>query len=164
MVRILRISTSHPLYPASCALRDDVLLRPIGLTFEAFTEGWPHVDAAAEHFVAVADHTAGARVVGTALLIAHYDQPGVGKLMQMAVEPQRQHEGVGRRIVIALEARAFGELALTELFCHARDDAMPFYAKLGWQVVGEGFTEVGVPHHRMRITAEPPPPESDIPT
>ncbi|MEN0020276.1 MAG: GNAT family N-acetyltransferase, partial [Planctomycetota bacterium] len=106
-------------------------------------------------------------VVGTTLLLPNYKEPGIGKLMQMAVEPQLQRSGIGRRLVVALEARAFGELGLTEVFCHARDDAMPFYAQLGWNVIGEGFIEAGIAHHRMSLTSpaaappEPPPPPAD---
>ncbi len=154
MVRIELIATNSEHYPPSCELRERVLLEPIGLTFAQFVEGWPQVDAAAEHFVAVADHPTGAKVLGTALLIPGYEEPTSGKLMQMAVEPQRQGEGIGRRLVTALEARAFGELGLREVFCHARNDAMPFYERLGWAVVGGEFEEVGVAHHRMRIRAE----------
>lgn len=31
----------------------------------------------------------------------------------------------------------------------AQDQAQAFYKKLGYQVVGEGFMEAGIAHHRM---------------
>ncbi|MCL4741864.1 MAG: GNAT family N-acetyltransferase [Phycisphaerales bacterium] len=157
MIRVRRITTVDPLYEQECALRDAVLLRPIGYSMEAFRRDFG-IDDRAEHFVAVFDHPSGPRVVGCALLIPDYPHPGVGKLMQMAVDLQRQGEGIGRRLVVELERRAFGELGLREVFCHARDDAMGFYSRLGWRVDGEQFTEVGVPHHRMCLT---PPDEDD---
>ncbi len=157
MIRVRRITTVDPLYEQECALRDAVLLRPIGLSMEWFLREYP-IDARAEHFVAVFDHPSGPRVVGCALLIPDYPDPGVGKLMQMAVDLQRQGEGIGRRLVVELERRAFGELALREIFCHARDDAMGFYARLGWRTDGEQFTEAGVPHHRMCLS---PPDEEE---
>jgi GNAT superfamily N-acetyltransferase len=77
-----------------------------------------------------------------------------GKLMQMAVDPQRQGEGVGTRLVVAVERRAFGELGLAALYCHARDTAYGFYSSLGWEFDSETFDEAGVPHRRMIVLGE----------
>jgi predicted GNAT family N-acyltransferase len=76
-----------------------------------------------------------------------------GKLMQMAVDPQRQGEGIGTRLVVAIERRAFAELGLTELYCHARDTAYGFYSSLGWDFSSEVFDEAGVPHRKMAFLA-----------
>ncbi len=32
---------------------------------------------------------------------------------------------------------------------NARDTALPFYLRLAYLIEGEGFEEVGIPHHRM---------------
>jgi len=32
---------------------------------------------------------------------------------------------------------------------HAREAAIPFYLRLGYELEGEPFTEVGIPHRRM---------------
>lgn len=32
---------------------------------------------------------------------------------------------------------------------HARENAIEFYTKLGYSVVGEWFQEVGIPHKKM---------------
>jgi predicted GNAT family N-acyltransferase len=32
---------------------------------------------------------------------------------------------------------------------HARETAVPFYLKLGYEVVGGQFEEVGIPHFKM---------------
>lgn len=103
----------------------------------------------AEYFVAVLAHPGGERVVGVVLLIPDYPEQGVGKLMQMAVDPQRQGEGIGRRLVIELETRAFGELGMREVFCHAQNSATGFYERLGWAIDPEEFAEAGIAHHRM---------------
>lgn len=149
MIDYRRIDASDPLYPQACALRESVLLRPIGKDFDWFTRHYAETERRAEHFIAVMDHPTGARVVGVVLLIPDYPERGVGKLMQMAVDPQRQSEGIGRRLVIELETRAFGELALREVFCHAQNSAMGFYERLGWATDPDEFTEAGIPHHRM---------------
>jgi len=148
MLRVARIDTSHRLYPQECDLRERVLLRAVGLDMDGFRAGWPGIEEQSDHFVAVTPQHRGGTpidvVVGCAMLI-----PADGKLMQMAVDPQRQGEGIGRMLVAAVEARAFGELGITRLYCHARDVAVGFYQRLGWRVEGDEFTEVGVPHHKM---------------
>ncbi|MBX3402223.1 MAG: GNAT family N-acetyltransferase [Phycisphaeraceae bacterium] len=149
MITIRRITLDDPLYPQECALRESVLLRPIGLDVPKFKALFPGVEERFEHFVAVFAHPSGPRIVGCATLLPDHPEPGVGKLMQMAVDLQRQGEGIGTRLVVAVEQRAFGELGLRELFCHARDTAYGFYASLGWTFDSEVFDEAGVPHRRM---------------
>ncbi len=92
-------------------------------------------------------------VIGCAALLPNHPSPGIGKLMQMAVDRQRQGEGIGRRLVVAVEARAFGELGLKELVCHAQLPAIGFYEKLGWEIDSEEFLEAGIPHRRMKVRA-----------
>ena len=149
VIEYRKIDTSDPLYEQACALRESVLLRPIGKDIAWFIDQYPEIDRRAEHFVAILAHPAGERVVGVVLLIPDYPEKGVGKLMQMAVDPQRQGEGIGHRLVIELETRAFGELGLREVFCHAQNAAIGFYDKLGWTADPEEFTEAGIAHHRM---------------
>lgn len=157
-MRIQLIGRNHPLYAQEVELRQEVLLDPIAYSMERFAADFPGFEERFEHFVAVIEHPKGRRVIGCVCLLPHMPAPGIGKLMQMAVDPQRQREGIGRRLVVELEKRAFGELGLRELFCHARDDAAPFYAKLGWTISGEPFTEAGIKHYKMVFRPDPAPP------
>jgi predicted GNAT family N-acyltransferase len=43
-----------------------------------------------------------------------------------------------------LKSRNFNEINL-----HARENAIPFYLTLGYTLVGDWFTEVGIPHKKM---------------
>lgn len=152
MITIRRITNTDPLFAQEVALREEVLLGPIGLDAASFRTMFPECgpnEEHFEHFVAVFDHPSGERVVGTALLLPNYPKPGIGKLMQMAVDNQRHGEGIGTRLVVAVERRAFGELGLTELYCHARDTAYGFYSSLGWEFDSEIFMEADIPHRRM---------------
>ncbi len=151
MIDYRKVTTEDPLYTQLCELREAVLLRPLGKDMAWFRDHYRQVDDHAEFFVAVIDHPSGQRVVGGVLLVPDYPDPGVGKLVQMAVDPQRQGEGIGRRLVIELESRAFGEIGLREVFCHAQDTAIGFYERLGWQTDPAEFQEAGIPHHRMWI-------------
>lgn len=164
MIEYLRIDRNHPLYEQEVALRQSVLLDPINYNMQLFEEEFPGFEERFEHFVAVVDHPMGKRVIGCALLLPHYpdSEPDTGKLMQMAVDPQRQGEGIGRRLVIELERRAFGELGLTKLYCHARSDACGFYSSLGWAISGEPFTEVGIEHFKMVFDTTEVEPQSQI--
>lgn len=156
MIRIRRVDRSHPLYPQSVDLRARVLLDPIGLSLEGFARLFPGFEERFEHFVAFVEHPKGPRVVGVVCLLPNFPVTGEAKLMQMAVDPQRQREGIGRKLVVELEKRAFGEMGIRRLFCHAREDAAPFYAQLGWEIEGEPFDEAGIRHFKMTLEADRP--------
>ncbi|MEX2218701.1 MAG: GNAT family N-acetyltransferase [Phycisphaerales bacterium] len=155
MVRIRRITTADPLYRQECALREEVLLRPLGLDMDRFLREFPGVEDRLEHFVAVIDHSGRERVVGCVALLPQEGGGQGGRLMQMAVDLQRQGEGIGRRLIVAAEVRAFGELGLNRLFCHAPDGAVGFYEKLGWSAEDGAFEEAGIRHRRVSISHEP---------
>jgi len=156
MIEVERISPDHPLYRGETRLRERVLLRDAGYDFASYARDYPYEDRI-EHFVAVVPHSGvgsgglGGAVVGCGLLLPDYPEAGVGKVTQVAVDPQRRGEGIGLRVMTAIEARAFGELGHRELFCHAQHTAVAFYKKLGWGVVSDEFVEAGIPHFKMAI-------------
>lgn len=156
MITYTTITTDHPLYPGECRLRELVLLRPIGFDMDRFRAEYPGVEEKFLHFVAVVGSPGGDRVVGCVLLLPETDAPGVGKLMQMAVHPQRQGEGIGKRLVVEVERHAFSELSLERLYCHAQLHAASFYEALGWTPVGGIFQEAGIPHQKMTIAHQAP--------
>lgn len=158
MVRIKHITMDNALYTQEVALRNEVLLAPIGYSIEDYYRMAPGREEKCEHFVAVVDHPTGEKVVGTATLFIDTDSAGKssGKVQQVCVDKQLQGEGIGQKLMIAIEARGFGELGLSSLYCHAQLNAMPFYDKLGWQVEGDEFDEAGIAHKRMAISAPKP--------
>lgn len=159
MVTIRRITTEDGLYEQAVALREQVLLGPIGMDIAGYRRHAPGVEERVEHFVAILDHPTGPRVVGCAGLLvdAGGGSAARAKLIQMAVDPQRQGEGIGRRLLAAVEARAIGELGLPGLYCHAQESAVGFYERLGWGVEGAPFEEVGIPHRVMSLAGSPKP-------
>lgn len=152
----------HPLYKQAVALRTAVLLKPLDMTIEDYYNMSPGREEQCEQFVAVIDHPTGdkseERVIGAATL--YPPQPDsnetAGKVQQMCVDPQRHGEGIGTNLMIAMEVRAFTELALPGLYCHAQLSAMPFYQKLGWDIGSEIFQEAGIDHKRMQILTPQP--------
>lgn len=161
MISIRRINTDDELYPAECVLREEVLLRAVGFDFASFARDYPFEDRV-EHYVAVLDRPDGAEVVGCALLLRDYPDPGHGKVMQVAVNPQLRGQGVGRSLMAEIESRAFGQLGLAQLFCHAQLTAVPFYARIGWLETGEVFQEAGIDHRRMVMPRPDPPSEPPL--
>lgn len=75
-------------------------------------------------------------------------RPGsrAARLRGMAVDPARQGQGLGSLLLAGLAERARRD-GFDVLWAHGRDSALDFYLHHGWQVVGEGFTSVGLPHH-----------------
>ncbi len=165
MVRVRRITRDDPLYLQECDLREDVLLRPIGYDMDRFRREFPGVEERLEHFVATFLDRGFERVIGCAALLPTTAEPSTGRLMQMAVNLQRQGEGIGRRLVAAIESRAFGDLNLQRLICHAQEVNAGFFEKMGWATEAGAFTEAGMPHRRMvmehppRTAGEEPPDE-----
>lgn len=131
------IDAQHPLYQGERALRLEVLRKPIGMTR---LEVKPQ-ELLCQHLVLVD----GDKVQGCLML---HHREGIGRLLQMAVKPDLQRQGWGKKIVAGCEQRA-RELGLTRLDLHARHTAVEFYKKLGFVVVGEAFTEVGMEHFLM---------------
>ena len=162
VIRIQRITMDHPLYKQEVALRTAILLTPLDFTIEDYHDLAPGREEKCEHFVAVIDHPSGdqikERVIGAATL--YPPQPDsdetAGKIQQFCVNKQRQGEGIGTNLMIAIEVRAFTELALPGLYCHAQLAAMPFYEKLGWETGSETFQEAGIDHKRMQIITPQP--------
>ena len=129
-----------PLQEAELDLRWRVLRAPLGHPREATR--FPFEEESL-HLVALD----GKQVVGCVLF--HPEGPQTGRLFQMAVEPTLQGKHIGQQLVRALETevvrRGFRTVTL-----HAREGAVGFYARLGYEVFGERFTEVAIPHRHMR--------------
>ncbi|HYO56143.1 GNAT family N-acetyltransferase [Archangium sp.] len=139
-MKLTFIDASHPLYPQELELRYQVLRAPLG--FDRSSVKFPF-DAESLHLVAVDD----GRVVGCVLF--HPEGPHTGRLFQMAVEPSRQKTGLGAQLVCTLE-EALVARGIQEVTLHARAHVAGFYEKLGYEVYGKPFVEVGIPHLHMR--------------
>ncbi len=68
------------------------------------------------------------------------------RLRGMAVAPEWQGRGVGALLLEAVVDRARAE-GYEVVWANGRDSALGFYRRRGWEVVGEGFTSIGLPHH-----------------
>lgn len=77
------------------------------------------------------------------------DGGAVGKVERVAIVPERRGEGLGRELVVGVEAVA-REDGFDELVLDSQVDAVQFYERLGYEAEGEMFEDAGIPHRRMR--------------
>lgn len=127
-------------YPESVILREQVLMRPIGIRYN---ENISVLDAQSRHFAAFLE----ADLVGIVLMLPQGD-PQKWRLRQMAVRPDVQRMGIGRSLVGFAEQWARDQ-SIDEIILHARVSALDFYLRLGYRVQGEVFEEVGIDHRLM---------------
>ncbi len=140
-VQIERITTAdQERYAQTLELRDLVLRRPLGRSiYQDHLEG----EDQAIHLCALyAD-----QVVGV-LLLKHINKDTV-QMKQVAVDEALRGQQVGRRLVEYAERVAIHE-GYQYMMLHAREVAVPFYKKLAYEIYGEPFIEVGIPHRMMR--------------
>jgi len=126
-------------YRQMVKLRDDVLRRPLGLTF---TE--EELETEKEHMLIAAfeDET----MLGCCMLI---EEPPAGiRLRQMAVLNDLQGKGIGRALMNFAENLA-RDRGFRVIRMHARSNAVGFYEKVGYRVIGDQFIEVTIPHYVM---------------
>ena len=76
------------------------------------------------------------------------------RLRGMAVDPDLQGHGHGRRL-IAAAIPALGERGAAVLWANARDTAVGFYERLGFTVSGPGFLLRDQPHHVVLLDLSP---------
>lgn len=95
-------------------------------------------DATAQHFLAKIN----GKAVATARLLAD------GTIGRMAVLPPYRHQGIGTALVARCVDAAV-EAGLSEVSLSAQTQAIPFYEKAGFDLVGPIFMDAGIPHQRM---------------
>jgi predicted GNAT family N-acyltransferase len=142
MIEIIKIDIDNALYPLEQELRNEILLRPIGIPDHA----WEMNDNRAWHFVATDDY----KVIGCVVLVPQETNKNIAQLTQMAVASNQQGKGIGKKLVQEL-IRFSKKVGIQEINCHSRVNAIPFYLNLGFEVFGNPFWEVGMEHAHMKI-------------
>jgi hypothetical protein len=71
------------------------------------------------------------------------------KMRQVATSWAFQGQGIGRDLYLYCEDQ-LKKQGITEVYCHARKIAVPFYQKLKFDIISEEFEEVGIPHVKMK--------------
>jgi GNAT superfamily N-acetyltransferase len=120
-------------------LRDDILRKPLGLSFTA-----EELETEKDHMLIAAFEEE--RMLGCCMLIE--EQPDAIRLRQMAVLNDLQGKGIGRALMNFAENLA-RDRGYRIIRMHARINAVGFYEKVGYKVKGDQFLEVTIPHYVM---------------
>jgi predicted N-acetyltransferase YhbS len=126
-------------YKQMVRLREDILRKPLGLTFSAEQLGNEKDDI----LIAAFEED---EMLGCCILTPLDDN--TLRLRQMAVQKNLQGKGIGESIMNFAENLA-RDKGYKTLMMHARDTAIGFYERFGYKVKGEQFIEVNTPHHIM---------------
>jgi predicted GNAT family N-acyltransferase len=128
-------------YQQMTDLRYQVLRKPLGLRFT------PEQLAAEEHDILLGCFDdSGSELLGCSVL-STVDSNTL-QLRQMAVATEQQGNGIGRSLIEYAEEVATC-MGITKIILHARKSVEGFYLKLGYNIVGDEFVEVTIPHYYM---------------
>lgn len=136
----LRIDFGTPLYDETIRLRNKILRAPLGLEFteEELAREWEDF-----HLGIL---TPEMELLGC-LVMQPLSEHSI-KMRQVAIDEGHQSKGLGKQLVKFSEefskAHGFSKIEL-----NARETAVPFYQKLQYEILGDQFIEVSIPHFKM---------------
>ena len=136
---ISRINYTSPRYQEVWDLREEILRKPLGRSLKNDNTERDLVD-----IITIAE--CNNKIVGCVLL--HHLTHEEVQLRAMAVCNEWQGKGIGSMLVRSAESYAW-ENGYRKIVLHARKVALGFYSSLDYSVVGDEFTEVGIPHFIM---------------
>jgi N-acetylglutamate synthase-like GNAT family acetyltransferase len=134
-----QIDHGTELYLQMVNLRDNLLRRPLGLTFS-------HDELIKEKDDTLIVCTEDEKMLACCILTKLDNN--TARLRQMAVADNIQGKGVGASIINFAENMA-RDKGYNKIILHARDTVIGFYEKFGYNIVGKQFVEVNLPHHAM---------------
>jgi predicted GNAT family N-acyltransferase len=120
-------------------MRELVLRLPLGLRFSAD-------DIEKEESELIFAFKTDSKIVASCQFVVSGQ---TAKMRQVATARAFQGQGIGRDLYLYCEEN-LKKQEITEIYCHARKTAVPFYQKLKFQIVSEEFEEVGIPHVKMK--------------
>lgn len=137
------IPYGSPNYTKAVALREEILRKPLGLTFtqEELTTEQNHI-----HIAGFIDN----QLVAACVLVPEADKKL--KMQRVAVRETSQNKGIGSAMMAYCENWAISH-GIDEIYVSARAaegmTAVPFYLKHGYACKGGLFNEDGIPHQMM---------------
>ena len=141
MKKMIDVDFGSSRYDELVELRYKVLLEPLGLKF---LDSFRDKEAAYLHIGCI--ESLDDKLVG-GLILAPVNDKEI-RLMQVAVDPVYQGEGIGRQLVAYAEKRA-REAGFTKIVMHAMLSVVNFYEKLGYKQEGDLFEEQGLTFAKM---------------
>lgn len=127
-------------YKKMIDLRMDILRRPLGLSFS-------EVDLEKEKHDLLIGAFEEDKLLACCILTKIAED--TCKLRQMAVRPKIQGTGLGAAMMNYAEQLA-KDAGYKKMVMNARKTAKGFYEKLGYEIEGDEFVEVNLPHFYMQ--------------
>lgn len=141
MIKFVEIEFGSGRYQELLDLRYKVLLQPLGLKFlDSFREqeaGFLHIgciDSSSDELIG-------------GLIMVPIDNEEI-RIMQVAIDENRQHEGIGKKLIEYAEKTA-KEIGYSVMVMHAMLSVVGFYEKIGFKQEGDLFEEKGINFVRM---------------
>lgn len=133
------IDHNTPEYNQMVKLRDEILRKPLGLTFT------PDELEKEKNNLLIGAYEDD-QMLGCCMLVE--EGPHTVRLRQMAVINDLQGKGIGKALMHFAEnlARDRGYKKIT---MHARKNSVGFYEKMGYKKSGAEFEEITIPHYVM---------------
>jgi predicted GNAT family N-acyltransferase len=138
-IKILIVPHGSELYWKAIELRSKYLREPLGL---AIAPKELEADADSFHIVAASGNDA----VGNTTLHPHTQN--TIRLRHMIVAPALRKQNLGRKLIRTAEQVALDN-GFTAIELYARDVAINFYRKCGYEIFGDPLMRLGIPHRTM---------------
>ena len=126
-------------YQQMLKLRDDILRKPLGLSF---TKEELEIEKDYLLIGAFEDD----KMLACCMLVE--EKSKTIRLRQMAVLNDLQGKGIGKALMIFAENLA-RDRGYNKITMHARKNALGFYEKMGYKKTGDEFEEITIPHYLM---------------
>ncbi len=139
-MKIKQIRHNSKEYHATTALRERLLRSPLGLQFSAEELAQENK----EFHIAAYDND---NLAGCLVLVP-IDERTI-KMRQLVTDTHQQRKGIGKKLIRYAEKFALQKGCSTMLL-HARKTAVAYYVKLDYEVAGDEFFEVTIPHYKMK--------------
>ena len=141
MIKFIDIEFGSSRYKELLDLRYKVLLQPLGLKF---LDSYREEEATFLHIGCLEGSTD--KLIG-GLILVPVDNEEI-RVMQVAIDPVHQGEGIGRKLIEHTVSIA-KEIGYEKLVMHAMLSVVGFYEKLGFKQDSELFEEKGISFIRM---------------
>ncbi len=141
MKKMIDVDFGSSRYDELVELRYKVLLEPLGLKF---LDSFRSKEVAYLHIGCIENLED--KLVG-GLILAPINDEDI-RLMQVAVSPSYQGEGIGRALVEYAQKRA-KEAGFSKIIMHAMLSVVAFYEKMGYTQQGDLFEEQGITFAKM---------------
>jgi predicted GNAT family N-acyltransferase len=126
-------------YQQMVRLRDEILRKPLGLRLAE-----EELEREKDNLLIAAYEDE--KLMGCCMLVEENRQ--TVRLRQMAVVNDAQGKGIGKALMQFAENLA-RDRGYRKISMHARKHAAGFYEKMGYQVAGDEFEELTIPHYLM---------------